>query len=95
MFCLFSSLTARIVCKKHLKITNMWCNCLFYQYIHNRNVYAGTTRAQCQHSEQLGRCKVQRFQWILSRLKDFNNLQFCAFSSFPRPEDESLTLGWL
>lgn len=29
MFCLFSSLTARIVCTKHLKITNMWCNCLF------------------------------------------------------------------
>lgn len=29
MFCLFSSLPARILCKKHLKITNMWCNCLF------------------------------------------------------------------
>lgn len=39
------------------------------------------------------RCKVQRFHWILCLLKDFNNFLFCAFSSFLRPEDESLTLG--
>lgn len=95
MFCLFSSLPARILCKKHLKITNMWCNCLFINASTIGTYMQRPHRPNDSVSIQSRRCKVQRFQWILSRLKDFNNLLFCAFSSFPRPEDESLTLGWL